>query len=904
MQREPTRPTMRERLRGTKERLIETQVNKFHPVAQLTEALKTLEREGFGFAPRPGEAPIERMELARNRAMGRAQIFSADLANIVKEATDANLDEDLNRYLTLKNFERTIQILAARPEGAVTPEGRTESGGFVNPREFDLAKTYAALAALAARLGPDRQARLGAFAQGVWDLNRSLLDEARDVGLVGQDAYEALVGRGDEYVPRQVLDYIEEVGAGPATRPYSVRYQDVLKRLEGTERDIRNVLAATMDRGVRVIGTIERNRAARAVTDLAPQLPELIEEIPGDQFQVAGERDVVSAFVDGHRKNFAVPPDIARAMRFLDAEQITLIGRILAATKLPLQVGATGANLAFAIPNVIRDVKRAAIYSRYGINTPGDLITFARDWFRGLASVYREDAMYERALTSGALFSTIQKHLSPETFLEAARGRPSVAERFNIFRSLLRGVQRLNSTLEETTKLQGFIRGIEMGRPESEVAYEVANFHGSPNFGRAGSMARHLNLIWMFYNARLQGTVANIRRLREAPTQTVGKATLLRLGLFVILPGLALWAYNQQYDDDHGIEEVSATDRQKYHIILLPWTYQASDGSTRRQYVKIAKEETEQIIGAFLNGLMDRWKSTHPQSAAQIALDVIGNLSPVTFDVKGVPSSRNVVRGAFSGLLSSANPLIRTPVELGFNYQSYWQRPLVPRSLAENVLPPEQRRPSTSPTVIRLAYVLSLLPVTEAMGLTSPIKLQHGITASVGGVGQTTLDVVDRLVAEGLAGAPSRSREIMTGYEKAGRLPIASRFVGTTGGQQDHDTEDRFYEALDMARRVKGSARRLGTIGEEETQAARLAAHAPYAEAAKDLGRLGRTLARIYAQQVQVIYYTDDPVDAKKAALKDLATQRRSVLADFRALEQYTAGFTRVFPQPEPAGAR
>jgi len=178
---------LKERLRAVKERVIETQVNRFEPVRKLTTMLRDL-----GAPPRPGEAPIELMELAKNKMRGQAQAFTARLDRIVKEAGDLGLDESLNHFLTLEQFDKRIRDLSARPltESNLDTEGHRldpTTGariGFVNPQEFDRQKIEAGFADLRRALTPGQMQAVERMAESVWALNRDLLTRARDAGIV------------------------------------------------------------------------------------------------------------------------------------------------------------------------------------------------------------------------------------------------------------------------------------------------------------------------------------------------------------------------------------------------------------------------------------------------------------------------------------------------------------------------------------------------------------------------------------------------------------------------------------------------------------------------------------------------------------------------------------------------
>jgi 2'-5' RNA ligase/GNAT superfamily N-acetyltransferase len=887
MARQPVVSTFRQKLRGAKSRVIETQVNRFEPLRVLTEELAKA-----GAPPKPGEAPIETAELAKVRAAGQIEAFKLELQAVYKPIAKAGLADALTRYLDLKQFDKRIRQLQDRGlmegETIVDANGRRPDGRFVNPQQYDGPKIAADMAALRAALTPEQMTRVEDAATRVWALNRGIFTAARDAGLVSRETYGRVVQAGEDYVPFEALDYVSDKGETKAAQqPHSVRYQDVLKRMEGTERDMRNPLEASLDKATRTIAVINRNRAAKAVTDLRSVLPGLIRELPGDVFKIPGDEVVISVFEDGTRKNYAVPKDIGRAMTFLDATQFGLVEKALSVPKTILQVGATGANVAFAIPNLARDEFRAAIYSKYGLKTPADIPGFIADWFRGLGHVVKSDEAYLRALKQGAMF-TFQKALTPESFLKESAGlhAKSLAERANLFKHLLEGMKGLNGAIEQATKMQSVIRGERAGASPEEVAYETANYGGSPNFGRAGTWGQHVNLLWMFYNARLQGTSGNLRRIRETP-ETAGKAAIARIALFGLLPMTALWAYNQQFDGDYGMEEISDSDKQKYHVILWPETYQHSDGTTRRKYTKIAKEETNQILGGLLEAGLNYLKGDYPEAPSTILLDTLGNLSPVAVDVKD-PSTEGVLTSVTAGALAAANPAIRLPIELPFNYNARTQGALVPRGLAEHVRPEDQARPTTSPTMKALSKALA--PIIGV----SPIKLEYAISSGTGGLGQSVLDQVDKLQGKALP-------ETVGEYETLGRQPFLARVVGTSGDAQNKKTEERFYRMLDAAQRDKGSLS-LAAKGKEGGRADELKSDPAImirARVADALVGMSKQLAEIRKAQVFVTHRSELSAEKKQAAMRLLAQKRALLFSRFRDLETRTENFTQA-----PAAAR
>ena len=901
-----------DRLRHTKMRVIKMATNDFEPFRVLTDAL-----ELAGRRPPLGEAPIETAELAKPKTMGTMALVNRRFGRVYREMHDAKLTDEFDEYLSLKNFQNTIAILHADPSSGVTPDGRTATGGYVNPRQFDLPKTAAALVQLRGQVTPAQWAAIEDAATRWWSVPRYVLDRAHDAGIVSDAAYTTMIARGDQYTPRQSLNWLAAIAQSgltaettrAKTQPYDVPFQDYLRSLEGTEDDLRRPTEASMDKALHAIALIERNRAARAVTDLSSVFPRMIRELPGDVFKVKGdwsvpvgqEEMVVSAFVDGHRKNYAVPVDIGAAMKFLDAEQLGTLAKVLSLGKNILTIGTTGANLAFALPNAKRDLEDLLIYNRYGLTHPRDLITLPIDFVEGLVHVIRGstlgrvDPIYDKALVSGALFGGRQTGLAtPSRSLKDAARIRDWYDYMNVPNLLLRAVQEVNSVIEETPKVTTVMRAEKrFGATPAAAGYEAAVYGGSPPFRRGSSLVRALSFVFMFLNPRVQGTARAWRRLKgERPgDEHARNLAWTKLGIVALISAIN-WAWNQQWDDDIGMNEVSDSDLWRYSIVLQDGTYQHSSGETLRKGWKIAKSETVAVVDALVRAGLDWLKGNEPDTAAKLAANLIGGLSPISMDFPEAPGfDFPTLKSIGAGGLASLNPELRLPVELTANYQGFGQRPIVPRGL-ENVLPPEQVTPSTSPTMAAVGRLLNM----------SPKKLEYGFTSGTGGVGRGILDAIDRFSGRA-------ERDVATAYESAARQPILSRIMLSGGNAQDARAERRFYTALDEARRIRGSVTAL-TEGAQITTEAGLETPrgARLREVVGDpgmaaLGTEVEQLDQIAAQlgevrKLQAFLVTGEPgtVAQRQNALKLLAEHRHQLLGAFRVIERELATPAGVVP--------
>ena len=465
---------------------------------------------------------------------------------------------------------------------------------------------------------------------------------------------------------------------------------------------------------------------------------------------------------------------------------------------------------------------------------------------------------------------------------------------------IIEAVIELNNTIEETPKITSILRGRRRGATLEAAGYEAANYGGSPNFSLGSRWSQALSLLFMFYNPRLQGTVGNVRRLgpgggggrgRGTPPPGGGSpppgsesgagAAWLRIAMFIAMPTIALWAWNRSFDDDYGLDEIPEEERQNYVVILRPDTYQHSSGEIRRKYWKLAREETWKVVAPAIEAALDRLDQEKPVELSRLVVDALGNASPINFNLRLdlEPSGKEIARSVGAGGLAASNPLYRIPVEVGFNYSGFGQRPLVPRGLEEGVLAVDQSRPTTSPLMIQLGKILGQ----------SPLKLEYAVTSATGGLGRGVIDTIDRARGKVLP-------DVVGEYESVARQPILARFMGTGGGARDRNAEERFYRALDEAQRTTGSAKTAVEMAPAGTRTRELAgdvAAMVKIEFVDDLREMARELGEIRQAQVYIVNHLVAPVEQKQQAMRLLAQERSKLLDVFRQLDTATAGLTR-----------
>jgi hypothetical protein len=359
----------------------------------------------------------------------------------------------------------------------------------------------------------------------------------------------------------------------------------------------------------------------------------------------------------------------------------------------------------------------------------------------------------------------------------------AIAAPFRPLSYTINKIEKLNSAFEEATKMTAVVTLRRQGRGVNEAAFEARRFGGSPDFASGGAYSRELNLIWMFFNANLQGTVGNISRLATNPK------LLGTMMATVTAQALILHKWNMQFLDDEGnpeIYRVSQTERDHNFVILRNSRKMTSTGAIRNRYWKIPKDHSLRML---FNPLQEMLLQLHKGQLqpGKLALRAISDLIPGQFDLE----RHGILEGLKWGALSSLNPGARVPAELIGNISGFrGGAPIVPRAM-EDIAPSERYRYTTSKAAKWLGKI----------GNASPIKIQYAIENMFGGLGQMGLDTVDVAMGRDFTPLPLEGDEAIARIPVLGR--IAKRFVGSTMDESVQLLTQIFYEAADKANVIR-----------------------------------------------------------------------------------------------------
>jgi hypothetical protein len=315
-----------------------------------------------------------------------------------------------------------------------------------------------------------------------------------------------------------------------------------------------------------------------------------------------------------------------------------------------------------------------------------------------------------------------------------------------------------------------------------KIAAEVRNYSGSPDFARKGSETRNINLLFMFFNARLQGMAADVKRLAGQTGTREGAAAWARLGAVVGIPATTLAIVNHlpQYKDDY--DKIPDWEKKNYFMVPRESRFTSDDGDVLRDYWRIPKRDIVGLFGNAIESFVDYAYNREPKAfAKRFAGDMLEGMSPVNIEGKTLSE-----RG--ESVLGSVNPLFKVPTEVMANRDFFRKRAIVPDYM-KNAEPSEQYRSTTPSGYVKAGKILNV----------SPLQLAHiGEGFTGGGLSQFSVR------------APQAGRTVVS------QLPVVKRFVRSGAvaedtGQREAIAEQERKETTEQVKRRREAMETLSS---------------------------------------------------------------------------------------------
>lgn len=698
--------------------------SKFRPIDKLAEDIG----KAYGVTTPKGISGIfEQLKGSTGKAEADIYRFDRDVSRLVK-----GQERDFNAYMFLR---RSLDRLR-QDQADITRAVAGEDVKALNRRQvagYTIPELEAKLALLESKLGPENLRQFEQAAEGYQQYMDSALRLQVESGRMSREVYDAIKAGNEFYAPFKVMKYFEEVARPEGTGRKIDTVAEYTKAMEGIEdADFRlgDMLGAARQNLMLSRILAEKNNTMRRLAELSTFDPEgrfIIKLKPGQEAPRGME--AINVKEAGQTQQYAVNPDVAQAVQAYRGQGENIIVQMMGYAAVPLKVGATSGNIAFMVSNLMADTPRAALMSRYGVRNPADLVRYPLDFVHSIYSSVvgdvfkRDNKLFLDFLDSGAAGGTVQEHLTPG----ALRFNPSNLEhRSRSFaKSVLYKLPELATAIEQTSKLVGVKRamrthgvasGKELAKQFPEAVTEIRRFSGSPDFGRQGKWTEQarLNLLYMFFNARLQGMTADIGRLGGRDGAKTAATSWVRLASAIGLPSAYLYALNnsEEYRDDYASRPEQ--EKQNYWLIPKDSFITNEQGETMRDYWRIPKRESAKWMANLVESSLDFARDRSTDQFAAWSESMLEDISPI--NVTG-----ETFQERMESMASSLNPLLKAPIEVASGRDLYRHRDIIPDFMQK--ASPENQYTERTPEVFR--QLAETMPDVSPEVFRSPLMLEN-----------------------------------------------------------------------------------------------------------------------------------------------------------------------------------
>jgi len=589
----------------------------------------------------------------------------------------------------------------------------------------------------------EEYAQLREGADQIRDALSRTLDMMRSSGIISRSGYKAIKKKNNYYVPFEIADFLEDQleRGNFAISSFNVAGQDLVRTIKGSEKEVGNVLEATLKKIVRVHSLVDKNIAGKKLVNLRRIDPDTFGDlIKPAKGKVGVSEDVISVMENGNVKKYRVPIEVAEAWKNLDSKQMGLLEKVASYPASVLRTGATGLNPAFIPTNIVRDVADA-MFTEFTQEGVKGVASFLRHYPRALVSSAKMDDLYRAWLRAGGAQSSF---IGTEVLRRPSRAVGEMAGQTPVIKKVIKKPKELvefaNRVGEESTRLAKFSKEMEKGTDFLEAAYKSRNI--TIDFAKGGHSAKAINRFIPFFNAGIQGTA----RITELVAKNPKRAALASASLFGI-PALILYNNNKKFEDWNDIPQYERNNNWVW--IYRDRTPEERAAKETLHAVKIPKGRQAIVLANMVENFVE-W--AHNQDAfgreavTTFLADSIEDYSPVGFPVSEDRFGRALARDIPTMFLA--------PAEQMANKRFFTGAPIVPPGL-EGIEPREQYDESTPAAAVVAGQVTGI----------SPKRLEAGVEQIGAGLGEQLL----RTASGEMTAIPEE---------------IAGRFTKVRGGRQ------------------------------------------------------------------------------------------------------------------------
>ena len=667
---------------------------------------------------------------------------------------DNNFDKLITSFKNKKELQTFEQALIAKHALEL------ESNGVETGR--DLAKDKALIKATDKRFAKE-------FKQ-VREYSDKVLQQTVDYGLISQDTANYLRKKYPDYIPFDRIFSDKEINTqmkhGVGVGEASLSTQSIIQRIEGSSRLIDSPLNALITKTQDMVRQGERNKTAELLASYAkdPKNPFQLRELKPDES--ADGRPTISYLDNGKKRTFLAAPEVAKAAKNMNREQMNIVLRALATPARVLRMGATTVNAGFTMANVVKDFVGATINSKGGINSmnPKTLAEAIGAGFHHKGDLYLE---MQREGVVGNSYEILRN--ASELNLNEIRSHKNLATRaLHNLKSPLRTLENTIGRSEDIGRAIQYVSNKKYAKRKGMSESEAVKFAAdqarwnSTNFARSGTYGKTINAVVPYSNANIQGQRITLRRMKENPVRYTAKITM-----GVVAPTIAVLAWNYADEDRKKVMENIPDYVKENNVVVVG------------RNAKYNKEQNK-WEGVYLVPVPPQFSPLHRQLNNMVASTMAGKKFDMvkaggdTVEQITTVNPTELRRTGAQYIPQAAKPL----VELFANKNLFTGQEIVPEAM-KNLEQKDQWDSSTS---------LTARKVGELTGL-SPKQIDNAFRTSTAGGGQNLLHGADFALAK----ATGASNDEIKGRSMLDS--IVGRFYAPKGTSQS----SYFYQSLEKA---------------------------------------------------------------------------------------------------------
>lgn len=673
------RPTLGQRLQGVKnvlsQRLTDfrrTFQDKFVDVENLQN--KVSAKNGSPIAE--NENIKQREELYHGRVGERIGDF--------EDTKVAPLLEDLrNSGVDRKDFELYAQAKHGRERNTVIAQRD------VNKPDGGSGLTNAEISTLIDGNNPTipkaDQRKMEPIRQKLIAINKQTLRNLWEGGLISGDTYDLLSNRFTDYVPlvgKAGGTDVETEGTIGTGAGYDVRGNDI-KIAEGRSTIAPDPLAYSIQLHRDSIIRSEKNRVMQTAAQFAIKNRDngIIQVLEKGEIGNANDKDTIAYKENGETKYLRInDPKLADVMKNRASVTTGPIIQFLSTMNRWFAYVNTQASPEFVIANFARDLQTALI-NISGESSKGLATGLIKSVPDAMRATYRAemgkpdmngkmDVYYKEFKEAGGrmTFFGLKDVAATQKDIQNALGDGSYRSATKVFKVALDKLARLNSAVENATRLATYSTLRENGFSVQKAAYAARNI--TVNFTRKGTAGPLLNSIYLFANANIQGTARIFQAVASSPKVRKILTGVMVAGYFRSMvnrivggddeSGEAYYDKIPQYVKETNFIIMKPDSKGQYFKIPMPYGYSVAD-YTGQLLSEVSPKE------AFGGG------ASKSQALAKLAGAMLDNFNPL---------------GASKSLLQTISPTIITPITDYALNMDYSGRPIMPTPSPFDATPP------------------------------------------------------------------------------------------------------------------------------------------------------------------------------------------------------------------------